>query len=113
MEYLEMHGAVKLKADGDMETVKFVIRELGKIEFSDSGSIDILLKGRRIGISAEGTVSESYSIRALLEKLQGQLSDRSVIGITRDRWEIFVILKHWEPQSVLRLQPQEQLVSVQ
>ena len=113
MEYLEMRGAVKLKADADKTVVRSVLRKLREIEFVDVGFIDIGLQRNVLSICAEGTISESYSTRALLTQLQGQLSDTSMIGVSSVRWETLVVLQHWQPTPAMRLQPNEQLDFVQ
>ena len=41
MEYLEMRGAVKLKADADNAVVRSVLSKLRETEFVDAGYIDI------------------------------------------------------------------------
>jgi len=113
MEFLEMRGAVKLKADVDKIVLGSVLNTLKETEFVDTGYMDISLEGQTLRIHAEGTISESYSIRALLLKLQAQLTDTSMIGVTSVRWETLVVLKHWEPLSAIRLQPLNQLVFAQ
>ena len=113
MEYLEMRGAVKLKADADKVVLGSVLNMLKETEFVDTGYMDISLEGQTLRIYAEGTISESYSIRALLLKLQAQLTDTSMIGVTSVRWETLVVLMHWEPLSAIRLQPLNQLAFAQ
>lgn len=113
MEYLEMRGEVKLKADADLLVVNQVLSKLRDIEFTDSGYVHIRRKDPMLSIDAEGTISESYSLRAQLKKLQHQLSESSVIGVSSVRWETLVVLKHGEPVSVLRLEPLEHLMVAQ
>ena len=113
MEYLEMRGAVKLKEDANKVVLQSVLSQLAKTEFSDTGYMDISLEGRILRLHAEGTISESYSIRALLLKLQAQLTDTSMIGVSSVRWETLVVLKHWEPLTAIRLQPIDQLALAQ
>ncbi|MDF1645075.1 MAG: hypothetical protein P1U80_12940 [Pseudomonadales bacterium] len=110
MEYLEMRGAVKLKADADKSVVYSVIDKLRETEFVDAGYIDMGIEDNILSISAEGTISESYSIRALLTKLQGQLTETSMIGVSSVRWETLVVLKHWQPAPTMRLEVTDQLV---
>ncbi|WP_339671437.1 hypothetical protein [Dasania marina] len=104
MEYLEVRGAVKLKTDIDKAVVFSVLGKLRDIEFVDTGYVDIDIKGRVLSICAEGTISESYSIRMLLSRLQSQLIETSMIGVSSVRWEILVVLKHWRPIPAMRLQ---------
>jgi len=113
MEYLEMRGAVKLKADADEAVVRYVLSHLKETEFVDGGYIDIHFEGRLLSISAEGTLAESYSLRMLLRKLQDQLTESSTIGVSSARWEILVILKHREPSLAKRLEPFDQLALAQ
>lgn len=113
MEYLEMRGAVKLKADADKTIVRYVLGKLRETEFVDAGYIDISIEKNLLSISAEGTISESYSTRALLTQLQNQLTETSMIGVSSVRWETLVVLKHWLPTPALRLQTNEQLVFAQ
>jgi len=61
MEYLEMRGAVKLKADADNAVVRSVLSKLRETEFVDAGYIDIGIEGNTLSVSAEGTISESYT----------------------------------------------------
>ncbi len=109
MEYLEMRGAVKLKANADKTVVQSVLGKLMEIEFVDAGYVDIGIDKDVLNISAEGTISESYSIRALLTKLQDQLTETSMIGVSRIRWETLVVLKHWPSSPAMRLQSNDQL----
>lgn len=113
MEYLEMRGAVKLKADADKTVIRSVLSKLRETEFVDAGYIDFHFEGRILNISAEGTISESYSTRALLTQLQGQLTETSMIGVSSVRWETLVVLKHWEPTPAMRLEVTDQLVFAQ
>ena len=113
MEYLEMRGEVKLKADADMSVVNQVLSKLRETDFADTGYVDIRRDDPMLSIYAEGTISDSYNLRALLNKLQHQLSESSMIGVTRMRWETLVVLKHIEPVSVLRLKPFDPLVVAQ
>ena len=110
MEYLEMRGAVKLKADADRIVVRTVLSKLREIEFVDAGYVDIGIEENLLSISAEGTIQESYGIRALLTKLQGQLTETSMIGVSSIRWETLIVLKHWQPTTVMQLQFDDQLV---
>ena len=66
-----------------------------------------------LSISAEGTISESYSTRALLTQLQGQLTETSMIGVSSVRWETLVVLKHWQPTPAMRLEVNDQLAFAQ
>ena len=111
MEYLEMRGEVKLKDDADLPVVSEVLSRLVETEFVDTGFIDIRRKDPVL--YAEGTISESYSLRAQLRKLQNQLSETSMIGVTSERWETLVVLKHSEPVSALSLEPYDLLVVAQ
>ena len=113
MEYLEMRGEVKLKDDADLSVVSKVLSKLVETEFVNGGYIDIRRKDPTISIHAEGTISESYSLRAQLRKLQNQLSETSMIGVTSERWETLVILKHSESVSALSLEPYDLLVVAQ
>ena len=113
MEYLEMRGEVKLKDDADLPVVNQVLSKLAEIEFVDAGYIDIRRKDPVLGIYAEGAISESYSLRAQLKKLQSQLSETSMIGVTSVRWETLVVLKHSEPVSAFSLEPYDLLVVAQ
>ena len=113
MEYLEMRGEVKLKDDADLPIVSEVLSKLVETEFVDAGYMDIRRKDPVLSIYAEGTISESYSLRAHLKKLQSQLSETSTIGVTRVRWETLVVLKHSEPVSALSLEPYDLLVIAQ
>lgn len=79
MEYLEMRGAAKLKADADKAIVHSVLTKLRKTEFFDGGYIDIHFEGKIFKVSAQGMVSESYSIRALLAQLQVNLHTANVL----------------------------------
>jgi len=110
MEYLEMRGAVKLKADADKSVVYSVLDKLRETEFVDAGYIDIGIEENILSISAEGTISESYSTRALLTRLQGQLTETSMIGVSSVRWETLVVLKHWQPTLAMQLEATDQLV---
>ena len=85
MEYLEMRGAAKLKADADKAIVHSVLTTLRKTEFVDDGYMDIHFEGKIFKVSAQGMVSESYSIRALLAQLQEQLTETSMIGVSSVR----------------------------
>ena len=105
MEYLEMRGAVKLKADADKALVQSILGNLRETVFVDAGYIDIGLEDDILSISAEGTLSESYSTRVLLTQLQSQLTETSMIGVSSARWETLVVLKHWLPTQVLQLEP--------
>lgn len=113
MEYLEIRGAVTLKPDANMDRVNSIINRLSKIEFSQPGSLLILLKKRRLKISAEGTVSDSHSIRELFTKLQGQLSNSSSLSIERIRWETTVVLIDWRFNLKVRTESQRQLAFAQ
>jgi len=113
MEYLEMRGEVKLKADADLSVVNQVLSKLRETDFTDTGYVDIRRDDPMLSIYAEGTISESYSLRTLLKKLQNQLSESSMIGVTSVRWETLVVLKHVEPVSALRLEPFDHLVVAQ
>lgn len=113
MEYLEMRGEVKLKADADLPIVNQVLSKLRETEFVDTGYVDIRRNDPVLSIYAEGAITESYSLRALLKKLQNQLSESSMIGVTCVRWEILVTLKHFEPVSALRLEPLDHLIVAQ
>jgi hypothetical protein len=110
MEYLEMRGAVKLKADADKSVVYSVLDKLRETEFFDAGYIDIGIEENILSISAEGTISESYSTRALLTQLQGQLTETSMIGVSSVRWETLVVLKHWQPTPAMRMEATDQRV---
>ena len=110
MEYLEMRGAAKLKADADKAIVHSVLSKLRKTEFVDDGYIDIHFEGKIFKVSAQGMVSESYSTRALLAQLQGQLTETSMIGVSSVRWETLVVLKHWERTPAMRLEVTDQRV---
>jgi hypothetical protein len=110
MEYLEMRGAVKLKANADKSIVYSVLDKLRETEFVDGGYIDIGIKERIVNISAEGTISESYSIRVLLAQLQDQLTETSMIGVSSIRWETLVVLKHWKPTLAMRQEVTDQMV---
>lgn len=98
MEYLKIRGAVELKEDVDKAVLVSVLGKLSETEFVDAGYVDISLKGRALCIHAEGTIPESYSIRALLPKLQDQLANTSIIGISCVRWETLIVLKCWAPR---------------
>ncbi len=113
MEYLEMRGEVRLKADADQSVVNQVLSKLQETQFEDTGYVDIQRDDSTLSIYAEGTISESYSLRALLTQLQNQLSVSSVISVTSVRWETLVVLKHTEPLSVLQLEPRDHLVFAQ
>lgn len=113
MEYLEMRGEVRLKSDCDLKVVNRVLRTLRETPFEDTGYVDIQRQDSLLSIYAEGTVSESYSLRALLSELQNQLFASSMIGVSRVRWETLIVLKHIEPASVLRLEPIDTLVFAQ
>lgn len=113
MEYLEMRGEVKLKADADLLVVNQVLSKLREIDFTDAGYVDIRRDDPMLSIHAEGTISESYSLRAQLKKLQDQLAESSMIGVSSVRWETLVVLKHVEPVSTLRLEPVDLLVVAQ
>ena len=104
MEYLEMRGAVKLKADANKCIVQQVLAKLRETEFVDFGYVDISIENDLLSISAEGTISDSFALRAQLAQLQGQLSETSMIGVSSVRWEILVVLKHWEPVTANRLE---------
>ena len=110
MEYLEMRGAVKLKFDADKSVVYSVLDKLRETEFVDAGYIDIGIEKNILSISAQGTISESYSTRALLTRLQGQLTETSMIGVSSVRWETLVVLKHWQPTPAMRLEATDQRV---
>lgn len=109
MEYLEMRGAVKLKANADSAVVTSVLSQLRETEFVDAGYIDIGIEDEVLSIFAEGTISESHSTRTLLTQLQGQLTEASMIGVTRVRWETLVVLQHWQPTKAIRLEADDQL----
>ena len=113
MEYLEMRGSVKLKADADQTVIRTVLGKLRETGFVDGGYVDIRVKQQRLSIRAEGTISESYTIRTLLLSLQDQLTETSMIGVSSVRWETLVVLKHWPSSSALQLQPYEQLAFAQ
>ena len=113
MEYLEMRGEVKLKDDADLPIVSEVLSKLVETEFVDTGFIHIRRKDPVLSIYAEGTISESYSLRVQLRRLQNQLSETSMIGVTSERWETLVVLKHSEPVSALSLEPYDLLVVAQ
>lgn len=113
MEYLEMRGAVKLKDNADKTVVRSVLGQLRKTEFVDAGYIDIGIEEHVLSIRAEGTISESYSTLALLTQLQGQLTETSMIGVSRVRWETLVVLKHWQPTPAMRRQVNDQLAFAQ
>lgn len=103
MEYLEMRGEVKLKADANKTIVQNVLGKLQGTEFYDQGYMDISIEDCILSISAEGTISDSFALRAQLTQLQGQLTETSMIGVSSVRWEILVVLKHWEPLTANRL----------
>ena len=113
MEYLEIRGSVKLKTDADQTVVRTVLGKLRRTEFVDGGYVDIRIKRQRLSVRAEGTISDSYTIRALLLKLQDQLTKTSMIGVSSVRWETLVVLKHWSSSSVLELQSYDQLAFAQ
>ena len=102
MEYLEMRGAVTLRADADKAIVHYVLSKLRETGFIDGGYIDIHSEGRLLSICAEGTIAESDSLRMLLGKLQDQLTESSSISVSSVRWETFVVLKHREPTLAKR-----------
>ena len=113
MEYLEIRGTVKLKVDADQAVVRTVLGTLRETAFVDAGYVDIRIKRQHLSIRAEGTISDSYTIRALLVTLQDQLTATSMIGVSSVRWETLVVLKHWQPSLALPLQPHEQLAFAQ
>jgi hypothetical protein len=113
MEYLEMRGSVKVKVDADKTVVGSVLNKLRETEFVDAGYIDIHFEGRVLTVSAEGTISDSYSTRALLAQLQGQLTESSMIGVSSVRWETRVELKYWKPITAKRLDVIDQMVFAQ
>lgn len=108
MEYLEMRGTVKLKANADKAVVRSVLSKLRETEFVDTGDIDIGIEDDVLSISAEGTISESYSTRMLLTQLQGLLIETSIIRVSCVRWETLVVLQHWQPTTALRLEVSDQ-----
>ena len=107
MEYLEMRGVVKLKNDANQAEINSILNELQEIEFIDLGVVLIQAKNNTLDIDIEGTISEFHSTKVLLERLQCQLSETSMISITRERWEVFVVLRYWSPLKVMRLLPIE------
>ena len=113
MEYLEIRGTVKLNVDADQAVVRTVLGTLRETAFVDSGYIAIRIKQQHLSICAEGTISDSYTIRALLVTLQDQLTATSMIGVSSVRWETHVVLKHWQPSLALPLQAHEQLAFAQ
>ena len=113
MEYLEMRGAVTLRADADKAVVHYVLSKLRETEFVDGGYIDIHFEGRLLSICAEGTIAESDSLRMLLRKLQDQLTESSIISVSSVRWETFVVLKHREPTLAKRQEAYDQLALAQ
>ncbi|MFT4993665.1 MAG: hypothetical protein ACI965_000686 [Paraglaciecola sp.] len=54
MEYLEMRGAVKLKADADKIVLGSFLDTLKETEFVDTGYMDISLEGKTLSIHAQG-----------------------------------------------------------
>lgn len=113
MEYLEMRGEVKLKENVDKTVLGLVLRKLKSLEFINAGFMDISLNGKTLNIHAEGTILESYSLKALLIKLQTQLTDTSMIGVSSVKWETLVVLKHWGRISALQLEPKSHLLFAQ
>lgn len=105
MEYLEMRGAVKLKADANRAEVVSILGDLSTIEFNDYGHVCIQLDVDNLNVDIEGPIREFHNIKILLAKLQCQLSETSVIGVTRERWEVYVVLREWEPSTKLQLLP--------
>lgn len=108
MEYFDMHGVVKLKATADSSTVKDILTQLQAIEFVDNGYFDIERKDDVLLVDAEGLISESHSIKALLTKLQAQLTNESIVIINSVWWETKVLLKVRKPRTtpLFELTPQ-------
>lgn len=108
MEYLEMHGAVTLKTNASNSVVNSILAQMRDIEFVDTGYISVERRKDLVSLEAEGLISESHSIKALLKQLQAQLHDQSMILINSVWWETKVVLKVRKPQpsTLLDLSPQ-------
>ncbi|WP_299772426.1 hypothetical protein [uncultured Pseudoteredinibacter sp.] len=106
MEYLEIRGAVELKPEINKPLVRAILSRLAKTRFSDDGKLRITLRQRKLSIEAEGTLSDSHTLRSLFTALQPQLSEHSMIGISRIRWETLIVLRLSQSLSQLELIPQ-------
>ncbi|MVF14515.1 hypothetical protein FT643_20465 [Ketobacter sp. MCCC 1A13808] len=74
MEYLEMRGAVKLKANADKAVVRSVLSKLRETEFVDAGYIDIGIEENTLSISAEGTIVNLHlNLTRLLHRILTRL----------------------------------------
>ncbi|MDA1370247.1 MAG: hypothetical protein O2971_05750 [Proteobacteria bacterium] len=104
MEYLEIAGQVKLKADFDQVKVNSVLKALSNIESAIFGFIEVSLKGDVLSIHADGEIAESNSIKALFLDLQDQFAIGSSFKMFSVRWEFYVML------SILSLPTQTALV---
>lgn len=113
MEYLEIRGAVILKTNADMSVVQPVLSVLRAIDYVDAGYVDIRITDQVLSIRAEGTVSDSDSIRLSLTKLQDQLAASSVVDVSRVRWETTIALKHRGPIPTIRRPAISQLILAQ
>lgn len=92
MEYLEVKGAVKLKAGFDKAKVNSVLLGLANIKFEQSGFMDISVKEDVLSIHADGVIGENNTVSALFIKLQEELAEGSTILMFSVRWEFYVTL---------------------
>ena len=113
MEYLEMRGAVTLKADADKAVVSSVLSKMRETEFVDGGSIDIRIEKSRLSVRAEGTISESGGLRHSLTTLQSQLTEASIKFVSSVRWETLVVLKDRPSTTTTPLDVNDQLALAQ
>ena len=113
MEFLEIVGIAELKVDANMDTVNSVIQQLANTEFENDGFIEVGLDDNLIAINAQGVIQSSYSIRALLRMLQGELSEGSWVCISRERWEVTIALRNNILVPELQLQPKEEVIFTQ
>lgn len=105
MEYIDVSGEVLLKENCDRDVVLTIIGELHGIEFSDQGHIYTCHKDNVLSIECEGTIGNGFQLSQLLARLQRQLTETSVIAVTRGQWDTTVKLSHIKSKPQLQLLP--------
>lgn len=109
MEYIEMSGAAMLKHNHDVSEIDRIIQGLHAIEFVGAGCVNTYRKDNLLSVECAGEISDIYDIKLLLEALQQQLSDTSMIVFSKGKWDTSVILTSFTPTANLELEPIDHL----
>lgn len=99
MEYIAMSGQVILKQDYDVNVVTGILEGLHNIEFADRGHVYTAKKSNILKVECEGTIDDINSIKTLLVDLKRQLTDTSMIAITRGKWDTLIKLSYFTPSA--------------